>query len=411
MKKMIFTLTALLIASVLFVSCSSDDEIEKEIPAAKTYKLSINASKGGDTRALTIDDSGEKNVLNASWTAGDEVSVYDANDVFIGTLTAQLNGNATILEGELTTPLSVGDVLTLEYKSPNYAAQDGTLAGIAANCDYATATTTVATIEDHNITATDAGFTNQQAIVKFTLIDGGSGSDHIDASHLTFSDGTNSYVVTASPATDVLYVAIPGFASKTVSLFAKVGGDVYGYAKSGVTFTNGKYYEITMKMSKAEVGKYFGANGKIYDNTGEAASAGTTAEAMIAYVGTQAGVCDYGLAIALEDIESYKMTYAQAVGEYGISKWATNHPVPGGTWRLPSFKDWQYMVWGYYIEDPVSAPVGGEVKTVLGGTYYWTSTSVDADYAKLFFYDGSNYGSFSNNPKENYWNVRACLAF
>lgn len=404
------SLAALLIASATFVSCSNDT-LEEEIPSKGKFTMTINATKGGETRMLSIDDSGAKNVLNAAWEVGDEVSVFNSSDEFLGTLKAQTAGSSTTFSGTLTGTIQTDDVLTLKYNSPSYAAQDGTLAGISANCDYATADITVFEIDGNKITATDANFTNQQAIVKFTLTDGGSGSDHLNASQLTFSDGTNSYVVTSSPSTDVIYVAIPGFASNTVSLFANVGSDVYGYAKSGVTFANGQYYEITMKMSKAEVGKYFGANGKIYNDAGEAESAGTTAVAMIAYVGTQAGVCDYGLAIALEDIETYNMTYAQALGEYGMPKWATNHPVPCGTWRLPSFKDWQYMVWGYYNEDPVSAPVGGEVKTVLGGTYFWTSISVDADNAKLFYYDGSNYGSFSNEPKANNWNVRACLAF
>ncbi len=247
MKKMIFTLAALLIASVSFVSCSSDDEIEKEIPAAKTYKLTINASKGGDTRG-TLTESGS--IIYAEWEKGDEVSVYNSSSVLIGTLKANGAGNATELSGELTTAPSIGDVLTLEYKSPSYAAQDGTLAGIAANCDYATTTTTVLYISGNEISAEDAMFTNQQAIVKFTLKKKANDANLVvpAATTLTVNDGTNDIVVTPTSSTNVLYVAIPAVASGAISLTTTISDVKYIYQKSGVTINNGICYPITVKM-------------------------------------------------------------------------------------------------------------------------------------------------------------------
>lgn len=48
----------------------------------------------------------------------------------------------------------------------------------------------------------------------------------------------------------VLFVAIPGFSEKKVTLTATVGGDTYKFIRSGVTFANGQYYEINVKMTK-----------------------------------------------------------------------------------------------------------------------------------------------------------------
>ena len=59
---------------------------------------------------------------------------------------------------------------------------------------------------------------------------------------------TDAYTANGS---GILYVAFPAAGSaKTITLTATVGTDTYTYEKSGVTFTNGKYYEITVKMTK-----------------------------------------------------------------------------------------------------------------------------------------------------------------
>ena len=88
-------------------------------------------------------------------------------------------------------------------------------------------------------------------------------------------------------------------------------------------------------VTPSDVGRVAGADGKIYYNAYAAEYNGTTAVAMIAYVGAVAGVCEHGLAISLADIQDYNMTYSQAVGEYGIPSWAAAHPLIGATWRLP----------------------------------------------------------------------------
>lgn len=248
MKKIlsnICTLAALaMMTAAAFTACSSDDGNDQIPPLDKTYTMSVEAAKGMDTRALLLDVS----TLNATWAAGERVTVHNdtKNADLVGYLEAETDGTSTTLAGSLTGVIESGDVLTLKFNSDDYSGQDGTLDYIASHCDYATATTT-ATVAGSSITGTAATFTNQQAIVRFTLKDKASNGS-ISATTLVVNDGTTDYTVTPASATDVLYVAIPGFSGQTVSLTATVGDNTYTYEKSDVTFANGQYYEIGVKM-------------------------------------------------------------------------------------------------------------------------------------------------------------------
>ena len=257
MKKNILSLAALLIASAtVFTACSSDDNIISEQPAQPTdkYTMTINASKGdgATNRALSLSSS----TLNAAWAAGEQVTVYNntKSAALGGHLEAKSSGTNTTLTGELTGTVENGDELTLKFLSPTYGTQDGTLTGSATSidkvCDYAEASVTVSSVAGGNITTTTAAtFENKQSIVKFTLKDKGNSSAAINATQLVVSDGTNSYTVTPASGTDVLYVALPDISSKTLTLTAADGTYSYVYEKSNVTFDNGKYYEITVKMT------------------------------------------------------------------------------------------------------------------------------------------------------------------
>ena len=256
MKKNILSLAALLIASATFVACSSDDNVIDEQPAkAQTYTMTVNASKGGDatTRALTL--SGK--TLNASWATSENIYVQKGSDWATGSLQPQADGATTTLKGTLTgITIAENDVLTLQFPRSGvlyYTGQVGTLADIAAKYDYAMASVTVSSISATDNIIPEAAtttFTNQQAIVKFTLKDKGNTDAAISASELTVSDGTTDYTVTPASATSEIYVAIPGISGQTVTLTATVGEDTYTYEKANVTFTNGQYYEITVKMTK-----------------------------------------------------------------------------------------------------------------------------------------------------------------
>ena len=256
--KPIQTLAALLIAVAAMTACSSENTIADEPvvkpDAPKTYTMTVQACKGDNatTRALSLNGS----TLNATWTAGEVVTVYNETKAALlsGTLTAQTDGANTTLKGTLSGTIENGDKLKLKFLSPNYGTQDGTLTGSATSidkvCDYAEASVDVTSVSGGNITTTAASFENQQAIVKFTLMKKLDNSNlEIPASTaLTVNNGTNGYTVTPASATNVLFVAIP--ATSTVNLSTTVGSYTYTYEKTGVTLTNGKYYAIVVKMAR-----------------------------------------------------------------------------------------------------------------------------------------------------------------
>lgn len=240
-----YAVAALLLAGIsTIVSCIKDDEQPVE---GKTYHMTVTASKGGDNaKALTVDGT----TISATWAEGETVTVYNVTKRadLTGTLAAQSSGASTTLKGTLTGTIEAGDELTLKFCSPDYAMQDGTLAYIAANCDYAEATVTVASVEGGRITASDAAFENKQAIVKFTLK---NTSNHvISASALSVSVGGTIYAAVPASASSELFVALPGISGKAVTLSAKVGSQWYNKTQSNVTFVNGQYYTVTAKLEQ-----------------------------------------------------------------------------------------------------------------------------------------------------------------
>ena len=246
-RRFLCTLAALLIAGAAFVSCV-DNVVEEPTTRAGAFTMTVPATKDAPTKALAQDGSN----IAATWKAGEKVTVYNVTKGadLEGYLEAKDNGATTRLQGELTGTVSADDELTLKFLSPSYTEQEGTLDYIAAHCDYAEAAVKVQSIADSKIQTTEAAtFENKQAIVKFTLKDKGNGDAAISASRLTVRDGTNIYTITPASATNVYYVAIPGFTNKAISLTARVDDDVYTYKKTGVSFNNGSYYEIAVSMS------------------------------------------------------------------------------------------------------------------------------------------------------------------
>ncbi len=293
------TMAALFIAGVAMTACSSDDNFEQqpENPAQKTYTMTVNASKGDDamTRALALDESGEKNVLNATWTEGEVILVYQ-NGSKIGTLTAAASSTAeTTLSGTLDAPDATQE-LTFHFHTadnPSYSGQDGTLTKIASTYDFC-APATVAkgsfTVDavNHKVAVPDGiSFgANKQAIVKFAFVEKADNTIKLSPStiiaSLDVSPSAPAYTMIQSGAASagvtlpyennitipaatytengegVIYLAIPDKLEAIpilknyfdFTLTATVGSDTYKLTKSGFPFENGKYYEITAKMTK-----------------------------------------------------------------------------------------------------------------------------------------------------------------
>ena len=284
------TLAALLITGAAFTACSSsNDDIIEQQPVnptePKVYTMTIQASKGSDatTRALTL----EGKTLTATWKTGETVDVYkvteeDGDNVYtnVGKLTAQADGETATLSGNLTGTFAVNDHFALFFNGGNfdYENQTGTLEGIASKYDYAKGEAKVTAIDGSNITVvdwtdntkSDVIFTNQQAIVKFTLKDKDT-DQPISVRTLKLHDHTrninesDNYISTGSKQRDLIITRATSGSEFFVALNTK--GDLnnlsltatdpdlnpgkYIYEKTGsVTFTKGKYYEVTVKMTK-----------------------------------------------------------------------------------------------------------------------------------------------------------------
>ena len=283
MKKLYFSM--LLVAGLALAACSSDDSDNP--PVIKTYTMTVDATKGTNdaikhiaTRALSLDGS----TLNASWATTEEVFVqgtYVSDGTtkfwFKGSIMPQYAGTTTRLNGRISLPdgssytsideaIGTPHTLTLQFPRSgelDYTGQVGTLADIAAKYDYAIASNVRVDVEaDKVVGVKEVAFKNQQAIVKFTLKDKSDGTTLLNPTALTVrveepETGTLIDEVTLSSIPDatyttngdgVLFVAIQEFEAKKVILTATVGGKTYTFIRSGVTFVNGKYYEINVQM-------------------------------------------------------------------------------------------------------------------------------------------------------------------
>jgi hypothetical protein len=268
----------LLTVGLALTACSSDDSNTEQV--RKTYTMTIDATKGANeaasraaTRALSLDG----NTLNTLWATTERVYVQGKkvsdNSYFwfegslqpqsAGATTTQLNGVISLPTGfSISIDEAIGKPHTLNLQFPrphvlDYTGQIGTLADIAAKYDYARAENVEVDIEaDKVVGVSPVTFVNQQAIVKFTLKD--QNNNVINASNLEISadgliqTGSTTGTITITPAspTSIIFAALRGIASTTVTLTATVGSDTYTFDKSNVTFTNGQYYEINVKMKK-----------------------------------------------------------------------------------------------------------------------------------------------------------------
>ena len=285
-------------------ACSSADSIaeepvqQPENPAKKTYTMTVTASKGGDdsalaramaeagltggdatTRALSLSSDGK--TLDATWAAGERVTVSnETKHVDLeGTLTAQTSGASTTLTGTLSGTINVDDELSLFFhEDALLGVQDGTLQYIADNLDFDRATVTVKSIDvDGNLTIKeDAAVFDDKltSIVRFTLVDKADPTKRLKPTSLSIRSqykftGQSSYIpiaYTLTGLTDatytanayaedngdgVLYASFHGADFNDFQMTATMpDGDTYEYVRPAVEFEVGKFYSITVKMTR-----------------------------------------------------------------------------------------------------------------------------------------------------------------
>ena len=159
-----------------------------------------------------------------------------------------------------------------------------------------------------------------------------------------------------------------------------------------------------------DVGKIAGADGKIYATKAAAEANGTTAVAVIAYVGTSTGDASHnnGLAIALAD--EGEMNFNQA-----ITACTNKNTTTAVKWYLPSKEQWQTMFsanggnnTNWYGLDKIITNAGGA--GLPGNVTLWTST-LDGKYPVSLACWDTGYARFSHISINSNRRVRACLAF
>lgn len=253
-----------------------EPESQQQTPdAPDTFTLKVETVA---TKALT--DNGQ--TLGSEWKQGDSVSVYNltAEEKIEGWLKATTDGPTTVFEGTVSGNFNQGDTLVLEFLSPDYYMQDGTLEGLASQSDYAVSKVEVSGInpEEKTIATTVAEFEKMQAVVKFNITNRKSPVEPLKVTSFTGSGkfpGSGrllKIIVTPAAATDELYVAIPYFGNTEITFEAK-GEDGYDYRLivPEVSFTDGLYYRRTLNMKRKALVKAPVAKTNLTYNTSEQA--------------------------------------------------------------------------------------------------------------------------------------------
>ena len=201
-----------------------------------------------------------------------------------------------------------------------------------------------------------------------------------------------------------------GLATITV----KVAAD--DYYQEGTAPFKVKVYGVIGKATEPEIGMLVCQDGHIHAD--KDAECTKNRIAMLAYVGNKSK-CAHGLAIALWDAGSGSWTAAVNFAE----TWGDYYPVTGGTWRLPSTDDWQYMFIGCGGTTPYIATLTQGVNvdpdgffnkliatgySLPSGNYYWTSTEDSENTAKAWEFVNNRFESWSKDYGDR---VRYCLAF
>ena len=249
----------LLMGAALWTSCRKEDDLSKddapsvEVPEGCLW-LSLQASKGADTKALALAGS----TINAYWVQDEPVKVF-LEGTLIGTLSATPNGTdntKATLSGTLTqTSGVVADaVLTLLFprETWNYTAQTGTLDAIAANFDYAVATATVKSVVGTTVqTEGSVTFRNQQSIYRFGFTKGGNAYDPKDFT-ISAAGGTPA----SAPGDHLYYVSLRN---------ESTAADTYNFQ---ITGSDDALYFATKSIAADKLGE----QGKFLSATGIAVS-------------------------------------------------------------------------------------------------------------------------------------------
>lgn len=250
----ILTIAAL---ALMLSACSNEDndiQTPVEQPAKSEgipFTATISIGESAMTRALTEDAT--NNQIVPTWVAGEKVALIH-NGVNDEMSVASVSGGVATITGTITGTPTTGDAVTIIYpstaadgttgnvKANLLAAQDGTLATIAANYDVRKGTGTLKVSGTASLNG-NVSLTNQFAIWKLTL---GNAAKNL----CIMADNMTIAGATLATAGTQFYVAVPAVSSKTITIVANdESKNCSYYSKAGVSLTKGYYYQSSPSMT------------------------------------------------------------------------------------------------------------------------------------------------------------------
>ena len=463
--KHIIWMAALVLTVATLSACSNDDEpTAAEQPAqSRTFTVTTTLSpRNGAATRSTMTDNGDGSI-SAEWQVGDQLLAFYADNSASGSATTiarviavDPSTKAATITLTLTDPKVGNDNIFFGYPYSFYAGtknpetdQIGTLADI--NSNYARLWGVGGLyVSSSDVTISNVVMDPLMCIWKFTFKDGSTDiTSAITKLVIDFPNNGRTYSVTPT-SLSTIYVALSCdyVNQQPICITATTASGVYRKTAARVTLETGKTYTSTgLALKKAEVGKVFGEDGNIYDNAAAATTAGTTAAALITYVGNDAETnttYNHGLALALTDctgtswcsqpdencpairysaVDGAMNDMAGIANTDGLIAYTAHthsaasvardyndgdYPIGTSEWFLPSAGQWNKMITaagGYTALRDGFNGIGG---TNLANASYWTSTEVSSPNAwAYYFYDGT----WVNDTKNGVKSVRSALAF
>ena len=254
--------------ALMTVACSSNDDNNFAQQPKTGEGITITAQlapKSGNAATRAVSD--QNSYIKAEWAVNEHIAIlyevssikYAANaritavDGTTGAATIEFTVNGSTADNTPCTliyPLSAAkdDNTGLKDVDALLGAQDGTL---NANLDIRVGEGTIHTATPGlSVTTQPAA---QYAIFKFTTKNA-DGSATINVKPLTITTGAQNFVITPSEASSTFYAALPPLTGEAISFIAtSTNGHTNIAAYPSITFTAGKYYQSTIKMTEYNI--------------------------------------------------------------------------------------------------------------------------------------------------------------
>jgi len=485
-KSILRTLTfAMLMPAILLTTaCSNINDNEDTNKKGYTLPVTVNVTRQDDDTATkaTYNETDKK----LEFSSGDQLFVRGWNTssggsgLFAGTLTwtsgGTFSGTITVenksYSGDADALFTEAQYVEAILLPAGYGPKQYLSILYGEGYDAALIFSPEVAIADSKATAVEQfsreyayGYNNgfalspQNAILHFTIT-GLSASTAVNVKLIDNNSATISGSVTTNASGSATFaIGISGNTDLN-SLALTVGGYAITLTTSSKTLEAGHIYNITRSLSPisfattSDLGKVIGANGNIYVDAAAATTAGTTAVAMIAYVGSATGEAapyNHGLALALSDasngnkcmwkspsslVHAYQATSASFACESGLqyNSYTPDHntdiypafkaamanngtaaPTGCSAWFLPTGYQWNQMINACKnvlgtknscedLRDGFSG-IGG---TNLQWGNYFSSTEWDEYNAWYYYFYNGKWGGIY---KYNSCYVRSALAF